>query len=75
LLADAGADAERDQGLYNLFPAGVPVWSLSRALPPDSPHAPYPERASSLDGPELADPDRLRRSCRLLLELLSAGGR
>ncbi len=61
-----------DERQFNAPGVRVPMLSLSRVEPPDSPTRPYREYHSSFDTPEIITAERLEASRRVALELLRA---
>jgi aminopeptidase-like protein/aminoglycoside N3'-acetyltransferase len=61
-----------DERQFNGPGVRVPMLSLTRVLPTSSPHSPYPEYHSSLDGPSACFPKRLAESRDLVLAMVDA---
>jgi aminopeptidase-like protein len=61
-----------DERQFNAPGVRVPMLSLSRVEPPDSPTRPYREYHSSLDTPQIVTQERLERSAAVVRALLQA---
>ncbi len=61
-----------DERQFNAPGVRVPMLSLSRVEPPDSPTRPYYEYHSSLDTPEIVTEERLEASKQIVLDLIEA---
>jgi aminopeptidase-like protein len=61
-----------DERQFNAPGVRVPMLSLSRVEPPDSPTRPYPEYHSSTDTPEIVTTARLEDSRQVVLGLIGA---
>jgi aminopeptidase-like protein len=61
-----------DERQFNAPGVRVPMLSLSRVEPPDSPTRPYREYHSSFDTPKIITAERLEASRRVVLGLLRA---
>jgi aminopeptidase-like protein len=63
---------DNDERQFNAPGVRVPMLSLSRVEPPESPHRYYREYHSSLDNPSIIRQERLEASCRVVSSLLQA---
>jgi aminopeptidase-like protein len=61
-----------DERQFNAPGVRVPMLSLSRVEPEDSPTRPYYGYHSSLDSPEIVEPERLVKSAKVVLGLIDA---
>jgi len=61
-----------DERQFNAPGVRVPMLSISRVEPRESPTWPYPEYHSSLDTPEIVTPERLQASVQVVLGLIQA---
>jgi len=61
-----------DERQFNAPGVRVPMLSLSRVEPPDSPTRPYREYHSSLDTPAIVTQERLEASRQLVMDLIDA---
>jgi aminopeptidase-like protein len=63
---------DNDERQFNAPGVRVPMLSLSRVEPPETPHRYYREYHSSLDNPSIISQERLEASCQVVLKLLQA---
>ena len=63
---------DNDERQFNAPGVRVPMLSLSRVEPPETPHRYYREYHSSLDNPSIISQERLEASCQVVSSLLQA---
>jgi aminopeptidase-like protein len=63
---------DNDERQFNAPGVRVPMLSLSRVEPPETPNRYYREYHSSLDNPNIVRQERLEASCQVVLSLLQA---
>ena len=63
---------DNDERQFNAPGVRVPMLSLSRVEPPETPHRYYREYHSSLDNPSIISQERLEASCQVVSKLLQA---